>query len=279
MRRIAVHCLVVVSIGAVLTATPAPAAPGPAAPPPSSATAPPVVLIVMENHSYGQIVGAAQAPYLNRTFIPAGELFTNYWAITHPSLPNYIAMTAGSPLGCASDACPPGSFRSKNLFAQLDRAGIGWRAWEESMPSNCRASDSGSYVVRHNPPAYFSHLVSTGKCGLWDRPYPAALPPLHPFTFITPNICNDMHSCSISTGDTWLAGHVPGLLAAGAVVIITFDEGTTDNHVMTAVVGPGVTAGTSDNHRYRHYGLLGGLESYFGLRTLRKATAATPLPI
>ena len=270
MRRSAVHCLVFAAIGTVLTAAPAPA----------TAIAPPVVLIVMENHAYGQIVGSAQAPYLNRAFIPAGELFTNYWAISHPSLPNYLAMTAGSRLGCATDACPPGSFGANNLFTQLDRAGIGWRAWEESMPSNCRASDAGSYVVRHNPPAYFSHLVSSGKCGLWDRPYPPALPPLHPFTFITPNICNDMHSCSISTGDTWLANHVPGLVAAGAVVIITFDEGTSaDNQVMTAVVGPGVGAGTSDHHRYTHYSLLGGLESRFGIPTLGKATKATPLPI
>ena len=269
-RRNAVICLIVLTLGSVLATTPAPAA----------SPLPPVVLIVMENHDYGQIVGSAQARYLNRTFIPAGELFTNSWAISHPSLPNYLAMTAGSRLGCATDSCPPGSFRANNLFAQLDRAGIGWRAWEESMPSNCRTSDAGSYVVRHNPPVYFSHLVSRGKCGLWDRPYPSALPPLRPFTFITPNICNDMHSCSIATGDAWLASHVPGLLAAGAVVIITFDEGTsTDNHVMTAVVGPGVGAGTSDHHRYTHYSLLGGLEARFGLPELRKAAAATPLPI
>ena len=270
MRRIAVHCLVFVSIGAVLTATPAPAA----------VPTPPVVLIVMENHSYGQIVGSAQAPYMNGTFIPAGELLTNSWAVSHPSLPNYLAMTAGSRLGCATDSCPPGSFRSNNLFAQLDRAGLGWRAWEESMPSNCRASDSGSYVVRHNPPAYFARLVSRGVCGQWDVPYPSTLPPLQPFTFITPNICDDMHSCSIGAGDAWLAGHVPGLLATGAVVIITFDEGTSaDNQVMTAVVGPGVGAATSDHHRYTHYSLLGGLEAYFGLPALGKAAKATPLPV
>jgi len=234
----------------------------------------------VENHRYTQIVGSAYAPYLNGTFIPAGTLFTKYHAITHPSLPNYIAMTAGSVLGCKTDICAPNSLGGDNLFTQLDTAALGWNAWEESMPANCASLDDGDYVVRHNPPVYLKTVVASGSCALNDVPYPASLPALQPFTFITPNLCNDMHSCPIATGDAWLSNHVPDLLAAGATVIITFDEGTRkNNHVMTAAVGPDVVAGTKDATPYTHYGLLAGLEAHFGLPGLRKALTATKLPI
>ena len=240
----------------------------------------PVVLIVLENHRYQQIVGSDKAPYLNGTFIPSGTLFTKYHAITHPSLPNYIAMTAGSQLGCRTDVCAPGSLGGDNLFEQLDTAGLGWRAWEESMPTNCAYADDGDYVVRHNPPVFLKNLVTSGSCAVNDIPYPATPPPLQPFTFITPNVCHDMHSCPIATGDAWLSNHVPDLLAAGATVIITFDEGTRGvNHVMTAVAGPDVVAGGEDATSYSHYGLLAGLEAHFGLPALKKASTATPLPI
>ena len=240
----------------------------------------PVVLIVMENHGYAQIVGSSSAPYLNGTFIPAGRLFTHYRAITHPSLPNYLAMTSGSQQGCTIDSCPRNSFGGTNIFNQLDRAGIGWSAWQESMPANCTNTDSGTYVVRHNPPPYFTDLVSSGTCGTNDVPYPSTVPALAPFTFVTPNICHDMHSCSISTGDTWLSHHVPDLLAAGAIVIITFDEGTTSaNSVVTAEVGPGITAGRRDGTHYSHYGLLGGLEEHFHVRKLKNAATANTLPV
>src|SRR5256885_6773848 len=148
------------------------------------------------------------------------------------------------------------------------------------MPRNGADVDGGDYAVRHNPPAYCTLVVSSGSCALNDIPFPSRLPPLQPFTFVTPNLCNDMHSCSVSTGDTWLSKRVPRLLAAGATVIITFDEGTAfNNHIMTAAVGPDVTAGVQNATPYTHYGLLAGLESRFGLPALRNASTATPLPI
>jgi phosphatidylinositol-3-phosphatase len=120
----------------------------------------------------------------------------------------------------------------------------------------------------------------SGSCRTNDVPYPSTLPTLAPFTFITPNICHDMHSCATSTGDTWLSHHVPHLLAAGAIVIVTFDEGTTSsNRVMTAEVGPSIRAGTRDGTRYSHYGLLGGLEAHFDVRELRNAATANTLPV
>ena len=239
----------------------------------------PIVLIVMENKTYQTIRGTKSAPYLNGTFIPKGTLYTNYWSISHPSLPNYLALTAGSTLDCKSDACAL-TFTQNNLFHQLDAKSVGWRGYAESMPSACDGSNAGDYVIRHNPAPYYTDLRA-GSCNHRDIAYPTTLPrQLRPFTFVTPNVCNDMHSCSISTGDAWLATHVPALLSKGAVVIITFDEGSDANpQVLTAVVGPHIRAGLKDGTRYDHYGLLAGLERYFGVPQLKNAATATPLPI
>jgi hypothetical protein len=89
-----------------------------------------------------------------------------------------------------------------------------------------------------------------------------------------------MHDCSVATGDQWLSNAVPALLHKGAIVVITFDEGNgTANHVMTAMVGPGVVPGTRNAVSYNHYGLLAGLETYFGVHQLNHASTAKRLPI
>ncbi|MEP6757895.1 MAG: alkaline phosphatase family protein [Actinomycetota bacterium] len=244
---------------------------------------PPVVLIVLENHEYGSIVGSPSAQWLNHTFFKRGTLFTRYHATHHPSLPNYLAMTSGTTNGCSSDECPRKHYTTNNIFHQLLTAGIGWAAWMESMPSRCALSPTSLYAVKHNPPAYYRDLFPNA-CRTRDRPYPRKLPRrLHPFTFITPNVCHDMHDCSVATGDRWLHRHVPQLLRRGAVVIITTDEGSSSigggGHVMTAIAGPHVRRGVHNHRRFNHFGLLAGLERWFGVARLHRATGARPLPI
>ncbi|MDP9300281.1 MAG: alkaline phosphatase family protein [Actinomycetota bacterium] len=250
----------------------------PAGPPAASRVGPaPVVLILMENHSYGQIAGSASAPYLNR-FAQRGTSFTHMSAVSHPSLPNYLAITSGSTLGCTSDACPPRSFRSKNIFEQLRATGGTWRSWEESMPGRCVVHNASPYAVRHNPAAYFRDLFPR-DCPRHDHPYPRTLPRRLPdLTFVTPNLCHDMHDCSVATGDRWLHNHVPQLLALGAVVVITFDEGEGSNHIFCAARGPGIGHAVR-RASFTHYGLLGGIERHFGLRRLRRAATARPVPL
>jgi len=244
---------------------------------------PPVVVIVMENHEFGSIVGSSSAPWLNRTFFRRGTLFTDYYATHHPSLPNYLAMTSGTTSRCRSNECPRKSYATDNLFHQLSRAGIGWVAWMESMPSRCSLTTTSLYAARHNPPIYYKNLFPT-ICRERDRRYPASLPAqLQPFTFIVPNICHDMHDCSVAVGDRWLKSHVPPLWHRGASVIITFDEGSSSlgggGHIMTAIAGPHVPHGRRNHHRFNHYGLLAGLERWFGVPRLHRASTARPLPI
>jgi hypothetical protein len=175
-----------------------------------------VVWIVMENKGYGQIIGSGDAPYLNGLARQCG-LATNFHAETSPSLPNYIALTSGSTQGITDDNDPSSHpLAVPSIFSQLGR---GWRALSESMPSHCLRSDAGDlYAVRHNPAVYYTGIRS--RCAHQDvalgkRPDLSAR-----FTFITPNLCHDMHSCPSTrdraaqtrAGDSWLASFLPKIL-------------------------------------------------------------------
>ena len=263
----------------------------------ATADMPAVVVILMENHEYGSIADAAKAPYLNGTLIPSGRLFTNYYAVSHPSLPNYLALTVGDTCGkVGTDTVRPLCTRP-SIWGQMSAAGITAREWAENESDNCSyASDgTGLYAIRHDSYAIVADAQALPSCGDLTTgtgmpapglaPLAAALASATPpaYSFVTPNLCDDMHSCSIATGDAWLAANVPALLKAGAIVIVTFDEGSTGTNgggqVMTVEAGPGIPAGAQDGTFYTHYGLLAGIEQYFGLPLLANAQTATPLPV
>ena len=241
----------------------------------------PVVVIVLENHEYGSIQSSRSARYLKK-FARGGTLFTHFHALHHPSLPNYLEMTSGQSSGCRSDGCAKARFRRNNLFAQLQHNRIRWAVWMESMGSRCRMSSHGDYASWHNPALYYRNLQPR-LCRRRDVPYPRHLPRLLPrFVFAVPNLCHDMHDCSIATGSRWLRHHVPPLLHHGAIVIITFDEGVSSvgggGHIYTAMRGPGVPH-RRNHHTFSHRSLIAGLERRFGMRRIYGARHARPLPI
>jgi hypothetical protein len=237
-----------------------------------------VVWIVMENKSYGAILGSPEAPYLNKLAHKCG-LAANFSAETHPSLPNYIAMTSGSTRGIDDDGGPDEHpLAVPSIFSQL---GGGWRGLAESMPSACDLNDAPSYAVRHNPAVYYTNIRDS--CARQDTVL-AARPNLSArFTFVTPNLCHDMHDCSARTGDNWLAGFVPKILRSrvyrksSTVVFITWDEGSgDDNHIATLVLSRYTRARTVSGKAFDHYSLLRTTEALLGIRTKlgQAATAA-----
>jgi phosphatidylinositol-3-phosphatase len=250
---------------------------------------PPIVLIVVENTDYAGVVGSRDAPYINDALIAHGRTFTNYSAVAKPSLPNYLAMTSGSTQGKQNtDDITAGQIKGDNVFSQLSEAKIAWKAYQEDLPSRCfRGEAAGSfpsdYALKHDPAMAYAEVAHTSRC---DQVVPFTdldASRLPAFSFVTPNECNDAHSCPISTADAWLSRHVPPLLRHGAVVILTTDEAS-DNpggggHILTVEVGPGVAPGTRDGAAYSHYSLLAGLETFFGLPLLGSTRAAAPLPI
>jgi phosphatidylinositol-3-phosphatase len=238
-----------------------------------------VVWIVMENQAYSSVIGSRSAPYLNRLAAACG-LATNFTAEAHPSLPNYLAMTSGSTQGVTDDRSPSSHpVGGASIFSQV---GTGWRALEDSMPHTCALSNAGQYAVRHNPATYYTGV--RGPCRAQDVPLHGAQATT-PFTFVTPNLCHDMHSCSVSTGDRWLAGWLPGLLRTPAyrsgatAVFITWDEddGAAHQHIPTLVVSPDTRPGTRSATAFDHYSMLATTEDLLGVPRLGAAAHATSM--
>jgi hypothetical protein len=238
-----------------------------------------VVWIVMENHSYSEIIGSSSAPYINSLASAYGNA-TQMFAESHPSLPNYIAMTSGGTQGISDDNGPSAHPLSvSSIFSQL---GTGARSLEESMPSNCDKSSSGNYAVRHNPEAYYTNL--NGSCSTNDVPLGSTPNISARFTFITPNLCDDMHDCTVATGDTWLKGFVPKLLATSqytsgtTVIFLTWDEdnGSSGNHIPTLVISPSTKAVVSSTS-FTHYSMLRTTEEILGLPRIGGAQTANDM--
>ncbi|HQT99323.1 MAG TPA: alkaline phosphatase family protein [Acidimicrobiales bacterium] len=236
-----------------------------------------VVWIVLENVGY-QVVGSTQAPFLNGVARACG-LATNDHAVAHPSLPNYLALVAGSTLGVRDDNEPSQHhLRAPSLFTQLRG---NWRAYAESMPTSCDTVTSGTYAARHNPAVYFTNLRAS--CARRDVAMPAHLTLSAAFTFIAPNVCDDMHSCSIATGDAWLARVVPAIEASPEyrahtlALFITMDESdsSASNQVPTYVIAPSVPRGRRVATYFTHYSLLATTEQLLGVTRLAHARGAT----
>jgi acid phosphatase len=246
-----------------------------------------LAVVVLENLEYGQVIGSSSAPYVNG-LAERNALATRSFAISHPSLPNYLALTGGSTFGIESD-CTDCSVAGSGLAGQLDGKGLSWKAYMENLPHPCfKGSDAGAYVKRHDPFVYYRALVENkADCNrvvpLTQLRTDAQAHDLPRFIWITPNICHDAHDCPISTADHFLKGVLPSLLGQlgpNGLLFLTFDEGTSDDaccklaaggHVVTIVAGQGARQHARLDTPVDHYSLLQTIEDLFGLTRLRGA--------
>lgn len=256
-----------------------------------------IAVIVLENKEYDQVIGRPGAPYLN-ALARRSAVAANYYAITHPSLPNYLALTGGSTFGFSGSDCGTCSVSHRNLIDQLEAAGISWKVYAEGMPSACSTDvTAGNYVRRHNPFLYYRDVATDPRRCQFIVPATAlardladhALPR---FVWLVPDLCDDMHSCDTYTGDRYLRAIVPRLLGAlgpSGVLFITFDEGATDlgccegvargGRIATIVAGPGARAGVRSMTPYDHYSLLRTIEDLLGLPRLGGAALSSTRPM
>ncbi len=245
-----------------------------------------VFVVVLENHEYSQVIGNDQAPYLQR-LAAQGALLTNFYAGTHPSLPNYLAILGGSTFGITYD-CTGCSARDPNLALQLSKAGVSWRAYMEAMPKPCfRGGWAYPYAKKHDPFMYFPSIRETRRCR-WVVPASELQASLQTgrlprFGWLTPDLCHDAHDCSLGAADRYLATIVPQILrdlGPHGFLVLTFDEGISSQRgggrVATILLGPDVRHGAIDAS-YNHYSLLRTLEDTFGLTHIRAARQAPPL--
>lgn len=229
-----------------------------------------VVVVVFENHAYGQVIGSSSAPYLN-SLKSGGANLTQFYAETHPSQPNYFALFSGSTQGITDDSCyTPGFSSAPNLASEQLAAGRTWASYNESLPSQGSTTcSSGTYARKHNPWFGFSN-VPTSSAKTFAQ-FPTDYSTLPQLSFVIPNLCSDMHDCSVSTGDTWLKNNL-GAYATWAkthnsLLVVTFDEDDrlSGNRIPTVLYGQPVTPGSSSSTTYNHYDLLRTLEDTQGL--------------
>jgi phospholipase C len=268
-----------------------------------------IVIIMDENVSAATLRASSQAPYLHALSAQCGsETFMH--AATHPSQSNYMALASGTASGV--------SVRSSgdNLFHQAQVHGDTWRSYEESMPKAC-AKNSGVYKAGHNPAYWYDDLrTPTNTCLADDLPMSSALDQdiaadrLPTLSWITPNICNDMHAATIcphpasqriGDGDSWLSALVPRLTAMPSyqsgetLIVLTWDEGDGKEvngsdctaaatysaqpscQIPTIVVSPYVVPGATDGADHNLYGLLGDIEDILGYPRLGRAAGQPSL--
>ncbi|PYC73045.1 acid phosphatase [Streptomyces tateyamensis] len=232
-----------------------------------------VVVVVMENHAYSQVIGSSSAPYINNTLKAGGGNLTSSYGITHPSEPNYYALFSGSTQGRTDDSCiSVQSLSAANLGSELIAAGKTWASYNESLPSQGSTTcSSGKYAQKHNPWFGFNNVPLNSAYTFAQ--FPTDYTALPKVSFVTPNLCSDMHDCSVSTGDTWIKNNL-GAYATWAqthnsLLVVTFDEDNSanGNHIPTVVYGQHVAAGSSATATYNHYSVLRTLEDLAGLST------------
>jgi phosphatidylinositol-3-phosphatase len=252
-----------------------------------------VFIILMENKNWSQIKGSVSAPYINHRLLPQASYAEQYYNPPglHPSLPNYLWLEAGTNFGIYDDNDP--SAHSMNTTAHLvtllKNAGISWKSYQENITGTaCPLANAYPYAVKHNPQAYFDDVTNhddphSAYCIAHERPLTKLATDLAKnkvahFSFITPNVCNDMHdSCApvhdmILQGDTWLANHVPAILASqafrqGGVLFITWDEAEAgDGPIGMIVLSPFAKGhGYASSIHYTHSSTLRTLETIFGV--------------
>ena len=242
-----------------------------------------IVMVVFENHAYSQVIGSSSAPYFN-ALSKLGANFTQSFAITHPSQPNYLDLFSGSTQGITNDSCPH-TFSTPNLAADLIAAGKTFGGYADSLPAaGASVCTSGNYARKHAPWVNWTNVPSSVTHNFTSFPQSsggnfAALPDV---SYVIPNLCNDMHNCSVATGDSWLSAHMKAYadwaVANDSLLIVTFDEddGSHGNQIATIFVGAHVVPGNYSEH-INHFSILRTLEDEYGLAHDGAAAGSAPI--
>ncbi|MEV6552948.1 alkaline phosphatase family protein [Streptomyces sp. NPDC051597] len=240
------------------------------------------VVVVFENHAYNQVIGSSSAPYIN-SLRSGGANLTQSYAETHPSQPNYYAMFSGSTQGVTSDSCVKVGFSSApNLASEIIARGRTWASYNESLPSQGSTTcGSGKYAQKHNPWFGFSNVPTSSAKTLAQ--FPTDFTTLPTVSYVVPNLCSDMHDCSVSTGDTWLKTNLKAYAdwatTHNSLLVVTFDEDNrlAGNKIATVLYGQPVVPGSTSSTTYNHYNLLRTIEDMYGTTHAGQAANASDI--
>jgi phosphatidylinositol-3-phosphatase len=217
-----------------------------------------IIFLWLENKGFNTIIGSSSAPFIN-SLVKKGTLFTNTYAITHPSYPNYIDFFAGESNGINSDACINNSpLTSPNLYTILKEAGKSFAWYSEDLPATgSKVCVNKNYVQKHNPTTVFANVPDIANKRFAD--FPADYNQLENVVAISPNKVNDMHSGTVKQADNWIKKHLAALVnwctTHNSVFIIYFDESESnnDNRIPVIAIGQQVKADYQSGIRYDHF--------------------------
>jgi hypothetical protein len=245
-----------------------------------------VVVIVFENKERGSVLGQQAAPTFNRMAARYATL-GRYYAVTHPSLPNYLALVSGSTQGITTN-CTGCVVRGRSLAGTLETANRTWKTYAEGLPrAGFMGPSAGAYAKKHVPFLYFREVVA--QPARRTRVVPLAMlradlraDALPDFALVVPDLCHSMHDCFVATGDSWLRSLLPPLLRLPeTVVFVVFDEGTTNarggGRVPALALGTAVRPGSRSDRVTGHCGLLRTIEDAWALPRLGCSAGAAPI--
>jgi hypothetical protein len=263
-----------------------------------------VVILMMENYGYNDIVGNSNAPHINALISdPHTALFTQSFALTHPSQPNYVMLFSGSYQGVNGDVISSNTpWSTCNLGASLISNGYTFAGYSESLSSvgslATTAGGTSGYARKHAP---WTNWQGTGTNRLPSsvgQPFTSfptttsTFSTLPTVSFVVPNLGDDMHNptsgtnytvTAISNGDTWVYNNITNYITwaktHNSLLILTFDEddgGSLPNQITTMFIGQMVQGGSYSN-AITHYNVLHTLEEMYGLPYCDSSAYATSI--
>src|SRR5215472_3252524 len=238
-----------------------------------------VVIVIEENHSFSSIIGSSSAPFIN-SLAQQGALFTQSFAVEHPSQPNYLDLFSGSNQGVTDDSCPH-TFSTENLASELAAAGLSFTGFSEDLPAaGSTVCTSGAYAEKHAPWVNFTNVPTTANQPFTS--FPTDFTTLPTISFVIPNLNDDMHDGTIAQGDTWLQQHLNAYIqfaqTHNSLLVVTWDEddNSSNNQIATIFVGPMVKQGQF-TETINHFNVLRTLEDLYGLTHGGSAATATAI--
>lgn len=241
-----------------------------------------VVVFVVENHSLAEMKASMPKVY---AFATRYAYASNYTAIRHPSLPNYLAMAGGSTFGVADDK-PPAyhRLRGASVFDQARLHGKTAKTYADSMPSRCYLWGAGYYAVKHNPWTYF--VDGRTRCRSYDQTMAsfgtdAANGTMPNVSFVIPNLVHDAHDGTLAAADNWIGNRIATLKAGRdwasgrLAIVVTADEDDkkSGNRVLT-VLGSRYQAHKVVTTALNHYSLTRLIDDVLHVPYLRNAATA-----
>ena len=248
-----------------------------------------VIVVVLENKSQRDVLGNRSAPYFN-SLAARYAVLSHYGGVSHPSLPNYLALVSGSTHGIHSD-CTTCLVGGRSIADTLEQAHLSWKGYAEGLPrAGYTGGSAGRYAKKHMPFLYFRDIVSSRArrahvVPLTQLSRDLARGRLPTFALVAPDLCHDMHDCSVATGDAWLHRFLPPVLrspalARSAIFVVTDEPrglAPPSDPVPALALGPLVRAGSRYSAKTSHYGLLSTIEGSLGLPRLGASAKSAPI--